>query len=50
MLGQELARLYSLRQKADYEVEPPQEWQRKLLDRRYVDLIAKQAIASASVR
>jgi uncharacterized protein (UPF0332 family) len=49
LLGQELARLYTLRQKADYELLPTPEWHRKLTDVRYVDLMAKQAIASASV-
>jgi hypothetical protein len=47
LLGQQLARLYTLRQKADYEVLPTPEWRRKLTDGRYVDLVAKQAIASA---
>jgi hypothetical protein len=39
----------ALRQKADYEVLPAGQWHRKLGDARYVDLLAKQAIASASV-
>jgi hypothetical protein len=47
LLGQELARLYTLRQKADYEVLPVPEWHRKLTDQRYVELVAKQAMASA---
>jgi hypothetical protein len=49
LLGQELYRLYTLRQKADYEVLPTGQWERKMRDPKYVDLMAKQAIASASV-
>jgi hypothetical protein len=49
LLGQQLAHLYRLRQKADYEVLTTPDVHRKLTDHRYVDLIAKQAIASASV-
>jgi hypothetical protein len=49
LLGQELYQLYTLRQKADYEVLLAGQWQRKLTDAKYVDLIAEQAIASASV-
>lgn len=48
LLGQELYQLYTLRQKADYEVLPSGQWQRKLRDPKYVDLVAKQAIASVS--
>jgi hypothetical protein len=48
LLGQALYQLYTLRQKADYDVLPTGPWQRKLRDAKYVDLVAKQAIASAS--
>jgi len=47
-LGQELRRLYALRQQADYEMVPTREWQLKLTDRVYVDFVTKQAITSAS--
>ena len=47
LLGQELQRLYRLRQKADYELVPPGDWHARLADPRYVELAAKQAIASA---
>jgi hypothetical protein len=48
-LGHELRRLYLLRQKADYEMETSREWERMLKDRRYVEFMTKQAVASASV-
>jgi hypothetical protein len=47
LLGHELQRLYTLRQKADYEVAASARWDARIGDPKYVDMIAKQAISTA---
>jgi uncharacterized protein (UPF0332 family) len=43
-LGREIERLYRLRQKADYELEPTADWQRRLTSPALADFLASQAI------
>ncbi|HEX6747167.1 MAG TPA: hypothetical protein VF092_07690 [Longimicrobium sp.] len=47
-LGREIERLYRLRQKADYELGPTADWQRRLTNPVLADFLARQAIELTS--
>jgi uncharacterized protein (UPF0332 family) len=47
-LGREMERMYTLRQKADYDLSPSSPWQRRLTNSELILLLARQAAALAS--
>ena len=47
-LGREIERLYRLRQKADYDLGPAADWQRRLANPVLADFLARQAIGLTS--
>jgi uncharacterized protein (UPF0332 family) len=48
-LGRDLEWLYTLRQKADYDLAPAPDWNAKLHDADYVDWLAEQVLLQVAV-